>query len=29
VDDPFSGPERNGDRLLPAARPGLGVQEVG
>ena len=29
VDDPFSGPERHGDRLLPAALPGLGVQEVG
>lgn len=29
VDDPFSGPDRQGDRLVPADRPGLGVQEVG
>lgn len=29
VDDPFSGPDRQGDRLAPADRPGLGVQEVG
>jgi L-alanine-DL-glutamate epimerase-like enolase superfamily enzyme len=28
VDDPFAGPERQGDVLQPAARPGLGVQQL-
>ncbi len=26
IDDPFAGPERDGDVLRPAARPGLGAQ---
>ena len=28
VDDPFAGPECQGDVLQPAARPGLGVQQL-
>ena len=28
VDDPFAGPERQGDVLQPAVRPGLGVQQL-
>ncbi len=28
VDDPFAGPERQGDVLQPAARPGLGAQQL-
>ena len=28
VDDPFAGPERHGDVLQPAARPGLGAQQL-
>lgn len=27
IDDPFEGPEHQGDRLLPSSRPGLGVIE--
>ena len=29
LDDPFEGPERRGDVLRPAARPGLGARSVG
>ncbi|MFZ9279928.1 MAG: dipeptide epimerase [Vulcanococcus sp.] len=28
IDDPFTGPDRQGDVLRPSERPGLGVQEV-
>lgn len=28
VDDPFAGPERHGDVIRPAARPGLGAQQL-
>jgi L-alanine-DL-glutamate epimerase-like enolase superfamily enzyme len=28
IDDPFTGPDRQGDVLRPSERAGLGVQEV-